>query len=248
MLLQTLSSFLSAGWEDIIVADNSPNKVAWADRERLYSTYGVSLVITTPVQLFFNQLQNFMIQVAVQNNWAHYFWSHSDVFVLSDKVNVKERAVEELLRMVKNDPTIGVVFFSFDKLAGVITEAYLKTGPWHLGITHYYSDCEYYNIRLPSTGYHSQDAPPIIDVYDMKFVLEEKDQKFLTSRDSSYAKKTSFLKLRESEMKASDYKWRDAENDLSIMSAKDKQAFHFHYVADGDFYRAYNNIARAGVC
>ncbi|KAJ1326277.1 hypothetical protein MN608_07723 [Microdochium nivale] len=95
MLLQCVTSFITAGWppESIIVVENTG--VQFSNRQGKLSLQnpfylnhqalkrlGVT-VLQTPVLLTFSQLQNFFLSAAHERAWPHYFYSHQDTLVYS---------------------------------------------------------------------------------------------------------------------------------------------------------------------
>lgn len=89
MLLQTVVSYITAGWppEQIYVVENTGMQQANA-REQLTLQHpwylnhaqlkklGVNIA-QTPVLLTFAQLQNFYLSLSYTHEWDYYFWSHS---------------------------------------------------------------------------------------------------------------------------------------------------------------------------
>ncbi|KAJ2991148.1 hypothetical protein NUW58_g2628 [Xylaria curta] len=95
MLLQTVVSYITAGWppEQIYVVENTGMQQAnargqlslqhpWFLDHAALKKLGVT-VIQTPVLLTFAQLQNFYLSVSYAREWPYYFWSHMDVLALS---------------------------------------------------------------------------------------------------------------------------------------------------------------------
>lgn len=89
MLLQTVVSYITAGWppEQIFVVENTGMQQAntrgqltlqhpWFLNHTALSILGVK-IIQTPVLLTFAQLQNFYLSLSYTHNWPYYFWSHS---------------------------------------------------------------------------------------------------------------------------------------------------------------------------
>ena len=52
-------------------------------------------IIPTRVQLTFSQLQNFIADVAIERDYAYYFWGHADVALLAS--NATASFSEEVL-------------------------------------------------------------------------------------------------------------------------------------------------------
>ena len=96
MLLQTVASYITAGWpaEQIYVVENTGAQRANV-QGRLSLQHPFHLnhttlierlvvhVVLTPTLLSFAQLQNFYLSLANEHGWPYYFWSHMDVLALS---------------------------------------------------------------------------------------------------------------------------------------------------------------------
>ena len=96
MLLQTVVSYITAGWppEQIYVVENTGAQRAnvqgrlslqhpfYLNHTTLIERLGVHVVLT-PTLLSFAQLQNFYLSLANEHDWPYYFWSHMDVLALS---------------------------------------------------------------------------------------------------------------------------------------------------------------------
>lgn len=93
MLLQTVVSYITAGWppEQIYVVENTGMHQAnargqltlqhpWFLNHTALGKLGVQ-VIQTPVLLSFAQLQNFYLSLSYTHKWPYYFWSHSKYIV-----------------------------------------------------------------------------------------------------------------------------------------------------------------------
>ncbi|KAJ3554439.1 hypothetical protein NPX13_g10610 [Xylaria arbuscula] len=89
MLLQTVVSYITAGWppEQIYVVENTGMQMAnargqltlqhpWYLNHVQLKKLGVN-IIQTPVLLTFAQLQNFYLSLSYTHEWDYYFWSHS---------------------------------------------------------------------------------------------------------------------------------------------------------------------------
>ncbi|KAK7978400.1 hypothetical protein PG988_005890 [Apiospora saccharicola] len=101
MLLQTVISYLTAGWpaDQLYVIENTGTHQANArgqlslqnprflNHTQLKDVLGVR-VIQTPVLLSFAQLQNFFLALSYEHDWPYYFWSHMDVLALSHESGV----------------------------------------------------------------------------------------------------------------------------------------------------------------
>ncbi|KAK8006039.1 hypothetical protein PG991_012336 [Apiospora marii] len=101
MLLQTVVSYLTAGWpaDQLYVVENTGTQRANAraqlslqnprflNHTQLKDVLGVR-VLQTPVLLSFAQLQNFYLALSYEHGWPYYFWSHMDVLALSHEAGV----------------------------------------------------------------------------------------------------------------------------------------------------------------
>ncbi|KAK8086059.1 hypothetical protein PG994_001033 [Apiospora phragmitis] len=101
MLLQTVVSYLTAGWpaDQLYVVENTGTQQANAraqlslqnprflNHTQLRDVLGVR-VVQTPVLLSFAQLQNFFLALSYEHGWPYYFWSHMDVVALSHEDGV----------------------------------------------------------------------------------------------------------------------------------------------------------------
>lgn len=101
MLLQTVVSYLTAGWpaDQLYVVENTGTQQANAraqlslqnprflNHTQLKDVLGVR-VIQTPVLMSFAQLQNFYLALSYEHGWPYYFWSHMDVLALSHEAGV----------------------------------------------------------------------------------------------------------------------------------------------------------------
>jgi hypothetical protein len=89
MLLQTVVSYITAGWpaDQIYVIENTGMQQAnkrgqlslqhpWFLNHTALERLGVH-VVQTPVLLTFSQLQNFFLSLSYTHEWPYYFWSHS---------------------------------------------------------------------------------------------------------------------------------------------------------------------------
>lgn len=100
MLLQTVVSYITAGWppEQIFVVENTGTQQAnprgqlslqnpFYLNHTTLAALGVN-VIQTPVLMTFAQLQNFYLSLSYKNDWPYYFWSHMDALVLSPEEGI----------------------------------------------------------------------------------------------------------------------------------------------------------------
>jgi hypothetical protein len=166
LLQQTVVSYITAGWppEDIYVIENTGvmnsnrdglltlQNPFYLDHKRLTKALGIS-VISTPTLFTFAQLQNFYIYTALDRNWTHYFWAHMDTVVVSDEEWKPEgtgewkslyvRAVDAMRQTM--EPAWGALaslWFAYDRLALVRTQAFVDVGGWDTAIPFYMTDCD----------------------------------------------------------------------------------------------------------
>jgi len=159
-------SYITAGWppEDIYVIENTGvmnsnrdglltlQNPFYLDHKRLTKALGIS-VISTPTLFTFAQLQNFYIYTALDRNWTHYFWAHMDTVVVSDEEWKPEgtgewkslyvRAVDAMRQTM--EPAWGALaslWFAYDRLALVRTQAFVDVGGWDTAIPFYMTDCD----------------------------------------------------------------------------------------------------------
>ncbi len=96
MLLQTVVSYITAGWppEQIFVVENTGMQQAnargqlslqhpWYLNHTALAKLGIH-IIQTPVLLSFAQLQNFYLSLSYAHDWPYYFWSHSKCHPLAN--------------------------------------------------------------------------------------------------------------------------------------------------------------------
>ncbi|ETS86898.1 hypothetical protein PFICI_00726 [Pestalotiopsis fici W106-1] len=172
MLLQTVVSYITAGWpaEQIYVVENTgvhrankhdqltlqhPRYLNHTSLQRL----GVN-IIQTPVLLTFAQLQNFYLSISQDMDWPYYFWSHMDVLALSHEngfENLTVRAGEEgyktvyalcleaLRETLDNDHRWGARLFAYDHLTLQNPKALEDVGGWDTLIPFYMTDCDMYS-------------------------------------------------------------------------------------------------------
>ncbi|KAG6001558.1 hypothetical protein E4U21_004098 [Claviceps maximensis] len=175
MLLQTVVSYVTAGWpaEQIYVIENTGTQ--WANRDgRLslqnpfYLNHNVLKkqlrvnVVPTPVLLNFAQLQNFYVHLAHENDWPQYFWSHMDVVALSWEdghegrpkpghegyKTLYENAVAELRDTLRSRDRWATRFFAYDAFTLVNRAAYDDVGGWDTYIPYYITDCDMHSRLL----------------------------------------------------------------------------------------------------
>ncbi|KAI2622275.1 hypothetical protein GGS21DRAFT_371701 [Xylaria nigripes] len=184
MLLQTVVSYVTAGWppEQIYVVENTGVQRANAQgslgfqhpfflNHTALARLGVN-VVRTPVLLSFAQLQNFYLALSYERGWPYYFWSHMDVLALSHEdgfENVTPRAgehgyktlymlcLEELNHTLATDDRWGLRFFAYDHLTLQNPLAIEDIGGWDALIPYYMTDCDTYS-RLYMRNWSQIDA------------------------------------------------------------------------------------------
>ncbi|KAI3320558.1 hypothetical protein HD806DRAFT_505500 [Xylariaceae sp. AK1471] len=184
MLLQTVVSYITAGWppEQIYVIENTGMQQAnkrgqltlqhpWFLNYTALERLGVN-VVQTPVLLTFAQLQNFFLSLSYTHEWPYYFWSHMDVLALGYEDgfdNLTPRAgepgykslytlcLEELNRTLATDDRWGLRFFAYDHLTLQNPRALEDIGGWDTLIPYYITDCDTYT-RLHMKQWSQNDA------------------------------------------------------------------------------------------
>ncbi|KAI8944011.1 hypothetical protein F4801DRAFT_287203 [Xylaria longipes] len=184
MLLQTVVSYITAGWppEQIYVVENTGMQQAnargylslqhpWYLNHAALKKLGVHIV-QTPVLLTFAQLQNFYLSMSYTHEWPYYFWSHMDVLALGHEngfENLTPRAgepgykslytlcLEELNRTLATDDRWGLRFFAYDHLTLQNPRAIEDIGGWDTLIPYYMTDCDTYT-RLHMKKWTQKDA------------------------------------------------------------------------------------------
>ena len=176
LLQQTVISYITAGWppEDIYVIENTgvmnSNRESlltlqnpfYLNHHRLTQLLGIN-VISTPTLFTFAQLQNFYIYTALERNWTHYFWAHMDTVIVSDEERepfepLYIRAVSALRETL--NPAWGplaTLWFAYDRLALVRTQAFVDVGGWDTMIPFYMTDCDMHE-RLWMRGFKIENA------------------------------------------------------------------------------------------
>ncbi|RVD83724.1 uncharacterized protein DFL_005502 [Arthrobotrys flagrans] len=207
MLRQTVLSYIAAGWprSQIFIIDNtgtmdanlrnllSDSNPFHLDYNLYRSRYGVN-IIRTPTLLSFAQLQNFMLSTARNKGWAHYYWTHQDVAVLSDETRRPYKSFYEnvLSSLVSLYPSMnstaskrdgkrwGLVWYSFDHLSlvnvGVAFDKDAKIGAWDTFIPYYHSDCDYYE-RMRLNGFAILERR-VGDIYDVAEHVKDPEYSF----------------------------------------------------------------------
>ncbi|OTB04910.1 hypothetical protein M426DRAFT_320483 [Hypoxylon sp. CI-4A] len=184
MLLQTVVSYITAGWppEQIYVVENTGMQQAnargqltlqhpWYLNHSALKRLGVNIV-QTPVLLSFAQLQNFYLSLSYTYSWPYYFWSHMDVLALGHEngfEGLTARAgepgykslytlcLEELNRTVTTDERWGLRFFAYDHLTLQNPRAIEDINGWDTLIPYYMTDCDTYT-RLHMRNWSQKDA------------------------------------------------------------------------------------------
>ncbi|KAI1401259.1 hypothetical protein F4819DRAFT_335058 [Hypoxylon fuscum] len=184
MLLQTVVSYIAAGWpaEQIYVVENTGMQQAnargqltlqhpWYLNHTSLKRLGVNIV-QTPVLLSFAQLQNFYLSMTYAHNWPYYFWSHMDVLALGHEngfEGLTARAgepgykslytlcLEELKRTLDTGERWGLRFFAYDHLTLQNPRAIEDIGGWDTLIPYYMTDCDTYT-RLHMRNWTQKDA------------------------------------------------------------------------------------------
>ena len=163
LLQQTVVSYITAGWppSDIYVVENTgvmnsnkDDKLTiqnpfFLDHHRLTKILGVNVLIT-PTLFTFAQLQNFYLWTSVQKGWSHYWWAHMDTVIVSDEEHPDEpyksaytRALEAMEETLKeNWGPLACLWYHYDRLALVRTQAFLDIGGWDTLIPFYATDCD----------------------------------------------------------------------------------------------------------
>ncbi|KAM0282040.1 hypothetical protein ACHAQH_003246 [Verticillium albo-atrum] len=198
MLLQTVVSYITAGWpaEQIYVIENtgvqfSNQKGKLSLQNPFYLNHkhlkklGVNIV-QAPVLMTFAQMQNFFINLAHINRWPYYFWSHMDVLALSFEdgkegltppstdpgyKTIYELSLRALNDTLESDDRWGLRFFAYDHLALVNREAYDDVGGWDVMIPFYIGDCDMHS-RLSMAGWSQKDYSAGI-ITDVALALDD---------------------------------------------------------------------------
>ncbi|KAI1262404.1 hypothetical protein F5Y18DRAFT_158771 [Xylariaceae sp. FL1019] len=184
MLLQTVVSYITAGWppEHIYVVENTGAQQA-NSRGRLtlqhplflnhaaLHTLGVNIV-QTPVLLSFAQLQNFYLSLSYTHQWPYYFWSHMDVLALGHEDGLENHSpragepgykslytlcIEELNRTLATDTRWATRFFAYDWLTLTNPRAVEDVNGWDTMIPYYMTDCDFYS-RLDMRNWTQRDG------------------------------------------------------------------------------------------
>lgn len=165
LLQQAVVSYITAGWpaSDIYVVENTgvmdSNKESRLSLQNPFflnytrlAMLGVN-VVRTATLLNFAQLQNFYLNFAIENQLPAYFWSHMDVIALSDDAtkSIYLRALDVYRKQITNKDWAGV-FFAYDRLTLVNTQAYVNVGGWDTFIGYYLTDCDFHE-RVFMHGY-----------------------------------------------------------------------------------------------
>ncbi|KAK0382945.1 hypothetical protein NLU13_8861 [Sarocladium strictum] len=198
MLLQTVVSYITAGWpaNQIYVIENTGVQRAnakgqltlqnpfYMNHESL-NKLGVNIV-QAPVLMSFAQLQNYYMYLSHQYQWPYYYWSHQDVIALSYEdgqvgltakaheegyKTIYELALEELNRTLGTGERWGQRLFSFDNFALVNREAFEDVGGWDNFIPYYMTECDMHS-RLLMGNWTIKDAHAGI-INDVGSILDD---------------------------------------------------------------------------
>lgn len=198
MLLQTVVSYITAGWpaNQIYVIENTGVQRAnakgqltlqnpfYMNHESL-TKLGVN-VMQAPVLMSFSQLQNYYMYLSHQYQWPYYYWSHQDVVALSFEdgmegltpkaheegyKSIYELALQELNKTLETDERWGQRLFAFDNLALVNREAFEDVGGWDTFIPYYMTECDMH-ARLIMGNWTIKDARAGI-INDVGSILDD---------------------------------------------------------------------------
>jgi hypothetical protein len=198
MLLQTVVSYITAGWpaNQIYVIENtgvqrSNAKGQLTLQNPFYMNHeslnklGVN-VIQAPVLMSFSQLQNYYMYLSHQYQWPYYFWSHQDVVALSFEdgqegltpkaheegyKSIYELALQELNTTLETDERWGQRLFAFDNFALVNREAFEDVGGWDTFIPYYMTECDMHS-RLVMGNWTIKDGRAGI-INDVGSILDD---------------------------------------------------------------------------
>ena len=217
LLQQVVISYITAGWppEDIYVIENtgtfdanrrgllSSSNPFYLDYHRLTKIFGVN-VVTTPSLQTFAQLQNFYLSEAINSNHSYYFWGHMDVVAQTHEDIKPYRSLyqiavdtirESMAPDYGTDPETGerkqwaIRFFSYDWLAMVNVESYVKVGGWDTMIGYYGTDCDMHSrLAMNDLTMPVADAGQVFDVgrsLDDLEVLYRRKKKTGASKEKS---------------------------------------------------------------
>jgi hypothetical protein len=228
MLLQTLRGYRSSGWKNVVIVDNSWQGHAIKQKGHLREVYGILDVIQTPVRLRFPQLQAFLDHLARESHAKAYFWSHTDILLVpnitqSHALDVQggpHRRATESVRRANQDGTLGVMFFSYDLLSAVTTNAG-HVAPWDPSMPQYGSDCDRYK-RLRLSGLQVTDCETSIgEVLHMHSSLSADQFEFLYDEQQPLDSRLEFVQ--EVDGGRDKYAWR-LDEDGETLTEMDKKA------------------------
>ena len=189
MLNQCLLSFNNSkiGWRNVILIDNSPGKLAVKKQSWLAANYHPMIISIVPTSslLSFSHLQNLFFTMAEQSGCRVYSWSHMDIFLLpfqedwniyqrsrssiSSSPNAYKKYLDSIYHVNTTEQNWGLIFYAYDWLTAVRTEAFKSNGPFDVAIPQYKADCDYYN-RLRLKGYQTINRY-IMHVFHMSTIL-----------------------------------------------------------------------------
>ncbi|CAF1402541.1 unnamed protein product [Adineta ricciae] len=197
MLNQCLDSFYESkvGWQNVVLVDNSPGKLAVKRRDWLARKYGHMIIAILPTSslLSFSHLQNLFLDIAQQSKCDFYSWSHMDIMLLplsedwaiaKENINktvgakssdahphtVYTKMLNSIRQANRTENNWSVIFYHYDLVIAVRTSAYISNGPFDIYIPQYTADCDYYR-RLKLSGYVSINQH-IVHIFHMPKVLK----------------------------------------------------------------------------
>jgi len=211
MLMQTLCGYQNIGWRNIVIVDNSWKKGVFRDREALKATYGVREIIATPVHLRFAQIQGFIDNLARGNGEKTYFWSHTDVLLLSSHTDAYDRALRSVQVGYETDPsTYAITFFSYDWLSSVGV-AGSGLAPWDPATPQYGADCDRYGrLRRAGAGIF-QNEIEVGTLMHLHSVLSESEQDELFAGHMTMEEQVAFVQ--EISDSRDQYSWRQGDKE-----------------------------------
>lgn len=135
MLEQTLLSYVAEGWplSEIVVVDNtgssrdnlhgllSSDDHTSLNYSRLLQKYGVS-IYRLPTRQSFAQLQNFLLELAVESQWRDIYVSHQDV-VVRRRTNSTLSMYQHILTDRTSTAPRALTWFNYDWLSRVNVHA-----------------------------------------------------------------------------------------------------------------------------
>ncbi|CAL8471123.1 g10665 [Coccomyxa elongata] len=170
VLLTAVEGYQAAGFgKSLIIIDNSPDRDIVGD-ERIRDMVGE--VIATRARLTFSQSQNYIADIAIERDYAYYFWGHSDVVVFPQNTTTSfaEVAVACAEAAMSAKPNWGIMYFMYDWFSAIRTDL-VRQVQYDTFITVYMSDCDFYP-RVRAAGfetieYHQALPNTEVKVYDL---------------------------------------------------------------------------------